>query len=263
MKRYIFFFCFFIINVISYLSAEKRGRPLWHDEFNGRTQILNKRFWNIEKGYKLWGNNELQHYNDSNISFRDGCLVISATKTDKEYTSVRINTEGKKLFLYGRIEARIKLPYGNGMWPAFWMMGEDFRKVGHPSCGEIDIMEMVGGYDNKTNKLSDSVIYGSIHKPRNEYDNIISKTAKYDLKTSLSEDFHIFGIVWSKDKIDFYIDNTVYYTVDITGDENKIFHKKYFILLNLAIGGNWPGPPTNNTVWPQEMLIDWIRVYKE
>jgi len=242
------------------LAAQKKSKLIWHDEFNG--EALDEAYWNVERGQGLWGNNELQHYTRENLSLNDGCLVISARNSDGNFSSARINTNGKFSFRYGTVEARIKLPYGNGMWPAFWMMGSDLNDVGHPRCGEIDILEMVGGQDGGTNRLSDAVVYASTHKPDENDTKIITETGSYAGPHKLSDGFHVYGMKWTKEVITFYVDGTEYFRADLRGEENNIFRKEYFFILNLAIGGNWAGAPTEETVWPQEMLIDWIRVYE-
>jgi len=246
---------FFMIS----LSAIAQDRMIWHDEFNGRS--LTPKVWNIEMGTGLWGNRELQTYTKRNaISFEDGCLVITARKgAEGSYTSGRINTKGKVAFKYGRVEARIKLPYGNGMWPAFWMMGADIDEVGHPACGEIDIVEMVGGTSPEPERLSDSVVHGALH--RSDGPGIVSSTGFFKGDAPFSDDFHVFGIRWSSASITYYVDDHDYFTVPI--GEDAAFHKEYFLLLNLAVGGIWPGPPTATTVWPQKMYVDWVRVYTD
>ncbi len=251
----------FILIPFAVISQEK-GALIWRDEFNGNR--LDAKYWNAETGRGLWGNNELQAYakRKGNLSVSDGCLVIRAQNRNGDFSSARVNTKGKASFTRGHIEARIKLPYGNGMWPAFWMMGDDIDAVGHPACGEIDIMEMVGGSDPIGGRLSDSVLYASIHKPRDDGSGIVTKTGSRELSEPLSNDFHVYGLRWTETEMTFSVDGTVYFSVDISSPDDEIFHKAYFLIFNLAVGGDWPGSPTEDTVWPQEMRVDWVRVYE-
>lgn len=233
---------------------------LWAEEFN-YTGAPDAGNWNMETGGGGWGNNELQTYTDSeeNAYVDNGVLTITAIEESAgEYTSARMTTKNKFDFQYGRIEARIKLPYGQGMWPAFWMLGANIDEVSWPYCGEIDIMEMVGG-DNK-----DNTCHATLHW-WNDTDN---SKADYGESYSLSngifaDDFHVFKVEWDSGEIRAYMDDVQYYTVAITDADMSEFHKDFFIILNLAVGGNWPGDPDGTTVFPQNMQVDWVRVYSE
>ncbi|MCX5808095.1 MAG: glycoside hydrolase family 16 protein [Proteobacteria bacterium] len=240
---------------------------VWSDEFNGNNLDMSK--WTFNVGGNGWGNNELQYYTDgSNIKVLGGKLIIEARKMPfggNEYTSARISTQGKASWTYGRIEARIKLPYGQGIWPAFWMLGENIDSAGHPNCGEIDIMEMVGSADGVEN----ATIWGSLHRPNlsaTESNEIKSETAFYKNVHGnwFNDDFHVFGIQWSSGQIQFYVDNHLYKKVRIPvsgKDGYSVFRKPFFIILNLAVGGDWPGAPDATTDWPKQMEVDWVRVY--
>jgi beta-glucanase (GH16 family) len=253
-------------------ATTKRKTPeptlTWSDEFDapaGTGPDLSK--WTCELGGWGWGNNELQTYtNRADNVFHDGNgnLVIRAQKetfigadgTTREYTSARLITKGKFAQMYGRFEARLKIPHGQGIWPAFWMMGDNIDQVGWPHCGEIDIMENIG--------KEPGIMYGSLHGP--EYCGGESFTAGYLLpeRRKVSDDFHVFAIEWEPDVIRFYIDDILYYTktaADIHG-KKWVFNRPFFILLNVAVGGSWPGSPDDTSTYPQTMLVDYVRVYK-
>jgi beta-glucanase (GH16 family) len=241
---------------------------VWADDFAG--PILDESVWNIEEGGGGWGNKELQYYTNrtENLRIEDGCLVIEARKENygnRSYTSARINTREKKAFEYGKIEARISLPSGGGTWPAFWMMGNDYRKVGWPKCGEIDIMEHVG---NKP-----SMVSYAIHTPQkngSSGNNWYSQSYFDDVENN----FHVYGIEWIKeekygcDVIHFTFDGKITATIqeDISHiDENYYwpFNKEHFIIFNLAIGGTMGGS-VDDAIFNQQriMYVDWVRVYQ-
>lgn len=231
---------------------------IWSDEFSGTSVDQSK--WVFEIGNNNgWGNNELQYYTSrtDNAYLSDGNLVIKAVKENysgKNYTSTRIKTQGKFSVKYGKIEARIKLPFGKGIWPAFWMLGDAISFIGWPKCGEIDIMEMIGGSTG-----GDKTIYGTAHWDNNGH-------AQYGLSYKLpqgnfSDDFHTFDIVWDSQKIIWHVDGIQYCAFALNSNLDA-FQKSFFLLLNLAVGGNWPGNPDNTTVFPQTMTIDYVRVYQ-
>lgn len=237
---------------------------VWSEEFDGKE--IDKTLWRFEKGYVR--NAELQYYSDSpeNSYIEDSCLVIKTMKTDDEkcpYTSASLNTHGRKSFLYGRIEMRAKLPYSDAIWPAFWMLGDNISEVDWPACGEIDIMEMVGGEGRDIHTcpfgdyVNDSVVQGTVHY-ENEAPGLQRAIELGDAK--FCDDFHIFGIEWTKEYIKFYVDDIIYNSVDIR--EIEAFHKPHYILVNTALGGGWAKDPTDNTVLPQKYYIDWIRHYQ-
>ncbi|MFM7856832.1 MAG: family 16 glycosylhydrolase [Flammeovirgaceae bacterium] len=215
--------------------------------------------FDIGRGQNGWGNNELQFYTDraKNVTVKDGNLVITADResfSGAQYTSARILTKGKFDQTYGRFEARMQLPWGQGIWPAFWMLGADIDTNAWPNCGEIDIMELRG--QNPT------VLIGSVHGPGYSGGQAISKS--YTLKNDrFDTGFHIFGVEWGPDYINFYVDNVLYNQIkpsDLPG--TWVFNKPFFLIMNIAVGGNFVGSPNDQTVFPQTMLVDYVRVYK-
>ena len=238
----------------------------WSDEFSGPASIPDPSKWDIEVGGH-WANSELQAYTarPENVQIADGNLVITATKENytgadgifRSYTSARLRTLGKFTQKYGRFEARIKLPQGQGMWPAFWLLGDDINSAGWPSCGEIDIMESIGRDMSKA--------YGTIHGPG--YSGESSIGAGYTLPDykKLSDDFHIFAVDWEPSAIRFYVDGNLYATrtpADLPPGTKWVFDHPFFIIVNLAVGGEWPGNPDAATQFPQSMLVDYVRVYQ-
>ena len=216
----------------------------------------------IGRGANGWGNNELQYYTDrpENVIVQNGYLIITAKQEafgGASYTSARLKT--KDLFdqKYGRFEARIKLPLGKGLWPAFWMLGSNIDQVGWPQCGEIDIMEYLG--NNPTQ------ILGTLHGPGFSGGESISKT--YTLKNSrFDNEFHVFGVEWSENHINWYVDNVLYNQitrkqVEAEGGE-WVFDNSFFMILNMAVGGDLPGSPNSSTTFPQRMIVDYVRVYQ-
>lgn len=250
------------------IPRDKGWELVWSDEFNGPDgSLVDPSKWVVETGGEGWGNEELEYYTDraANVFLRNGNLVIRALKEKypvadskaRNYTSGRLKTFGKFSRAYGRFEARIKLPFGQGMWPAFWMLGDDIEKAGWPSCGEIDVMENVG--------QEPSTIHGSIHGPG--YTGNVGIEAPYTLSGGqrFADSFHVFAVEWSPDAIAFYVDQTMY--AKRTRPELKpgwkwVFDKPFFVVLNLAVGGDWPGGPDSSTRFPQEMLVDYVRVYE-
>ena len=222
---------------------------VWSDEFNGTS--LNTANWNIETG-NPGVNDEEEYYQAANISVTGGNLVITAQQQSvggQAYTSARINTSGKVSVQYGRVEASIKLPLGQGLWPAFWMLGTNIGTVGWPQCGETDIMEHI----NTT-----STIYGTIHW----YDN--GATQYGGTTTTTPSDYHLYAVEWSPQGISWYVDNTLYATANITGNINNTgaFQNPFFIILNMAVGGDFPGLTVDNSALPAAMYVDYVRVYK-
>lgn len=215
--------------------------------------------YDIGTGSNGWGNNELQYYTDrpENIVVENGMLKITARQESfmgSGYTSARILTKGKFEQKFGRIEARIKLPTGKGIWPAFWMLGSDIDTNSWPQCGEIDIMEYLGNSPTK--------VLGTLHGPGYSGAESISKS--YSLTNDrFDNDFHIFGIEWDNNYINFYVDDVLYNQLkpeDVPGD--WVFNNSFFMILNMAVGGNLPGSPNQDTVFPQEMLVDYVRIYQ-
>ena len=215
--------------------------------------------YNTGTGNSGWGNNELQYYTDrsQNIKVEDGMLKITAVKETfmgSAYTSARILTKGKFEQKYGRIEARIKLPYGKGLWPAFWMLGANSDTVIWPQCGEIDIMEYLGSKPTS--------IFGTVHGPGYSGGEAITKN--YTLTNDrFDNDFHVFGIEWDENYINYYVDDVLYNQItpaDVPGE--WVFNQPFYIILNMAVGGNFPGSPNSSTVFPQTMMVDYVRVYQ-
>jgi beta-glucanase (GH16 family) len=241
---------------------------VWSDEFNGSNgSAPDSTKWTFDTGGNGWGNNELEYYTNrtQNASVQDGNLVIQALKetytgndgVTRNYTSARLKTQGLFQQAYGRFEARIKIPYGQGMWPAFWMLGNNIDQVGWPQCGEIDIFENIG--------KEPSVIYGSIHGPG--YTGATGVSNSYTLPNGapFSDDFHIFAVEWEPTVVRFYVDSNLYATdtpSSLPAGATWVFDHPFFIILNVAVGGDWPGPPDSTTGFPQQMLVDYVRVYQ-
>ena len=238
----------------------------WSDEFsaaNGSSPDASK--WVMETGGNGWGNNELESYTNrtQNAHVQDGNLVITAiqetyTGSDgitRQYTSARLKSMGLFEQKYGRFEARIKITQGQGMWPAFWMLGNNIGQVGWPGCGEIDIMENIGKEPTK--------VHGSMHGPG--YSGSSGLTGTYTLPSgNFADDFHIFAVEWEPSVVRFYVDGNLYETrtpADLPAGKTWVFDHPFFILLNVAVGGDWPGNPDQTTVFPQSMLVDYVRVY--
>lgn len=185
-----------------------------------------------------------------------GHLVITAKQESMggmNYTSARIKTQGLASFTYGRIEASIKIPEGQGMWPAFWLLGNDIATNPWPACGEIDVMENIGKEPN--------IVHGSMHGPG--YSGGAGPTAQISLSSPVGDAFHVFAIEWEQNVIRWYVDNTLYSTktnADIPSGDTWVYAHPFFILLNVAVGGTWPGNPDSTTVFPQQMLVDYVRV---
>jgi beta-glucanase (GH16 family) len=232
---------------------------VWSDEFDGTT--LNTDIWTYEVNGDGGGNNELQYYTSDtdNLWLEDGILTIKAIKEnylDKAYTSARINTNKKYMFQYGKIEARMKLPYGQGIWPACWMLGESLGTAGWPACGEIDIMEMIGG---TAAGKSDKTVYSTLHWFDVEHKQY---GTSYTLPSGRFADaYHTFSVEWNATTLKTYCDGIQYYVINLSPEVLSEFRQKFFIILNLAVGGNWPGAPDATTVFPQTLQVDYIRVY--
>jgi beta-glucanase (GH16 family) len=232
----------------------------WADEFNlGVGKQGNSAYWTYDLGNNGWGNNELENYTNSYANTHiisdpdatDGlAMQIQAIETGTNtYTSTRMKTEGHIVPKYGFIEARLKIPYGQGIWPAFWMLGSNINSVGWPACGENDIMENIGSVLN-TN-------YGSLHAPN------FNSTADYVLPspTVLHTDYHLFQTSWTPNNISFLVDGNAYGNENINNDAAWPFNEPMFFIMNVAVGGNWPGSPNSSTIFPQTLLADYIRVY--
>ncbi|MBN2048317.1 MAG: family 16 glycosylhydrolase [Anaerolineaceae bacterium] len=232
---------------------------VWSDEFDGSE--INPDNWTYDIGGGGWGNAEWEYYTDreKNARIEDGLLVIEAHKETfqgNDYTSARVKTQGLQTFTYGRIEARMKLPYGPGIWPAFWMLGEDITTEGWPVCGEIDIMENIG--------REPEIVHGTLHGPGYSAGNSIG--APFELESgAFKDDFHVFAIEWIPEQITWFVDGEPYETITpdrLPPSAEWVYDDPFFIILNLAVGGNWPGYPNESTIFPQQLLIDYVRVYQ-
>ncbi len=238
---------------------------IWQDEFNGTS--LNLDDWTFELGDGCpslcgWGNNEEQYYTNSssNCYFQEGYLVLEAKKENaggKSYTSSRIKTEGKKFFKFGRVDIRAKLPEGRGVWPALWMLPNEWVHGGWPTSGEIDIMELVGH--------SPSTVHGTCHYGPAGGGSITSgNSLMLQGGQKYIDEFHVFSIVWVEDKIQWYIDDVFFheFTPAVVGSNIYPFNENFYFLFNVAVGGNWPGSPDSSTNFPQRMIVDYIRVFQ-
>jgi beta-glucanase (GH16 family) len=229
---------------------------VWSDEFSSST--INTANWtfDIGTGSSGWGNNELEYYTSrsQNARIENGNLIIQALKESyggMSYTSARLKTQGLKSWTYGKVEARIKIPTGQGIWPAFWMLGNNISSVSWPACGEIDIMEHIN---------TESVIHGTMHWDYNGYANYGTTSPSLDFSQ-----YHVYTIEWNSSAIKWFVDGTQYLEGNIANSINGTdeFHRPFFILLNLAVGGNWPGSPNSSTVFPATMYVDYVRVYQD
>lgn len=248
---------FFSLLSFSFCLAQKEKRKLvWEENFSGKQ--LDEAAWNFELGNGCpnncgWGNNEKQLYTDKNHELKDGYLIIKIEKEATHYTSTRITTAGKKEFQYGRMEARAKIPTGKGIWPAYWMLGSNIGKVGWPKCGEIDILEYVG--------REPDMVYTSLHTQDSHGNTINSKKTAFP---NIEEGFHVYAIEWDKDKIEFFVDDQSVYTFapELKNENTWPFDQPFFFLVNVAVGGNFGGHDVDDSIFPQEYLIDYIRVYQ-
>lgn len=237
-------------------------KKVWNDEFNGTT--IDRTIWNLETGGNGWGNNELEYYTDKDVNpnafIANGNLIIEARQESyngKNYTSARMTTQGKKEFTFGRVDMRAKIPKGKGIWPALWMLGKNITTNGWPNCGEIDIMETIGSFPKD---LHATVHYGNIGAS-----NSTSKTAVYSQPTGdLSDFFHVYSFVWSQDTMEIMIDNISYLKTNKALIGNVYpFNDPFFMIFNVAVGGNWPGSPDGTTIFPARMAVDYIRVFSK
>ena len=259
----------FSVACLSTFASGQSARALFSDEFNGtRGTLFDSSKWTPETGGGGWGNEELQYYTGNTENARldgKGNLEIRAVPvTDKgldcwygkcQYTSARLITKGKFQFTYGRVEARIRVPEGAGVWPAFWMLGSDIDKVGWPECGEIDIMEFIG--------KEPSTVYGTLHGPGYSGDKAVSRSVSLPKSQKVSSGFRVFAVEWEPTQIRWYLDGKIYSTLspkDLPTGSRWAFDKPHFLLLNFAVGGKWPGSPASSTKFPQSMLVDYVRV---
>ena len=241
---------------------------VWSDEFSGADgSAPDSSKWTYDTGGKGWGNSELECYTNRlrNAQIKGGNLVITAQKENftysdgvaSNYTSARLKTQGLFSQAYGRFEARIKIPAGQGMWPAFWMLGNDISTVGWPKCGEIDIMENIG--------KEPGTVHGSLHGPGTT-SRTSDATSIFSLPAgqNFADDFHLYAVEWEPGTVRFYVDSNLYATFTQSqwpAGGTWVFDHPFFVILNVAVGGNWPGSPDSTTVFPQQMLVDYVRVY--
>jgi beta-glucanase (GH16 family) len=225
---------------------------VWSDEFTGPGVSLSN--WTYDYGAGGWGNSELEYYTSRpvNAATVNGALVIVAKKESyagSSYTSARLKTQNLRSFMYGKVEARIKLPIGQGLWPAFWMLGSNITQVGWPSCGEIDIMEHISNVP---------LVYGTMHWNNNGH-------VQYGGNTACDvTQYHVYSIEWNASTITWFLDGVKYWEGNIANNINSTdeFHAPFFIILNLAVGGAWPGFPDATTPFPDTMFVDYVRVYQ-
>ena len=240
---------------LSTLWAQEKAL-VWADEFDRNE--LNPAHWSLILGDGCpqlcgWGNNERQVYTDKNHRIENGMLYIKAEKEGDHYTSTRINTKGKKAFQYGRFEVRAKLAIGKGVWPAFWLLGSNIDQVGWPLCGEIDVLEYVGRAPEE--------IFTSLHTKATYGDNASTKTTPIK---NIEQGFHVYSADWTENFITFTIDGEQVYTYAPKEKTVEVwpFNQPFYLLLNLAVGGNFGGKEVDESVFPQEFVIDYIRVYQ-
>jgi len=237
--------------------APEGWEVLWHDEFDGRK--INQDYWTYDIGGWGWGNGEAQYYTSrqENARIEDGLLIIEAHQEKFEgsyYTSARLKTQGLQEFQYGRIEARLKVPSGKGLWPAFWMLGSNFNGENWPDCGEIDIMEYIG--------KEPDLILGTLHGPG--YSGATGISSWNRQTYNIADEFHTYAIEWDENQIDWFYDGQLYHTVNKAdvGEREWVFDQPFFIILNLAVGGQLPGPVALDTVFPTQYLVDYVRVFQ-
>jgi beta-glucanase (GH16 family) len=256
-------------------SAGGRFRPadawtlVWSDEFNDRDgSAPSPQKWGYDIGGSGWGNHELESYTSrspENVAIRKGALSITARRerytgpdgVARDFTSARLVTRDRFVALRGRVEARIRIPAGQGVWPAFWMLGDDVKTAGWPACGEIDIMENIG--------REPSTVHGTVHGPGYSGGKAIGAPYSLPGNRRFADDFHVFAVEWEQAAIRFYVDDVLYETTtpaNLPAGARWVFDHPFYVILNLAVGGDWPGNPDASTRFPQTMRIDYVRVYR-
>ncbi len=253
MVKKFFLLSLFFIFLIVISAFPSDWEIVWQDEFNGTVSSD----WSYDIGYGSWGwgNDEWQFYTQENAIITDSSLIIRATldgvlgKRDGSIKSVKLITQNKFSVQYGKIEARIKLPRGKGLWPAFWMLGTNISEVGWPECGEIDIMENING---------ESTIHGTAHwDADNQHDSYGCHVNQVDI-----ENFHTYTLLWDEHFLRWELNGEEYCSLDITEEDFSEFHQHFYLILNLAVGGRWPGNPDSTIQFPADMEIDYVRVYR-
>jgi beta-glucanase (GH16 family) len=252
-------------------SASSQAQPIavWSDEFNGAAgSAPSASNWTYQVGGNGWGNGESECYTNSRANSAldgNGDLVISALSDPghkctggnvNNYTSARLTSNGLYSFQYGRVEIKATIPTGNGIWPAFWAMGIDHDTAGWPTCGEIDIMEVLGSDPN--------TIHSSVHGPKAD-GSLYSLTGTVTAKADLSLAPHVYGMSWTPDEVSYDLDGVKYLTItraQVEATGTWVFDHPFYLLMNVAVGGTWPGYPDGSTTWPQTSTIDYVRVYK-
>jgi len=254
-------------------KSESQEDPnlIWHDEFDGAAGSgVDPAKWNHDTGGQGWGNQERERYTSGTANAAldgNGNLVITAaaeppTTTDQcwygtcRYTSARLKSQSRFAQAYGRFEARIRIPRGQGLWPAFWMLGSDIGTVGWPQCGEIDVMENIG--------KEPAIVHGTMHGPGYSGGNGIGR-ADTLASGAFADSFHVYAVEWQPDTVRWYVDGALYHQVtpaNLPPGTHWVFNHPFFLLLNVAVGGGWPGDPDSTTTFPQQMTIDYVRVYR-
>jgi len=243
---------------------------VWSDEFSGAAGAApDPSTWKAVTGGGGFGNNELECYTDSRDNSAldgNGYLVITARKDPghacaggrtNDFTSARLTTQNLRTFTYGTVEVRAKMPTGTGIWPAFWMLGLNHDTAGWPASGEIDVSEVIGSHG--------TISHGTLHGAKAD-GKPYSLTAQYDAGVDLSADFHTYAVTWTPDGFTFAVDGKAFSSLSKSAVEaagSWPFDQPFYLLLNVAVGGDWPGPPSASTVWPQQMVVDWVRVYQD
>ena len=239
------------------IAAPAGWKLVWHDEFDGSS--IDKSNWTFDLGGGGWGNGEAEYYTSrpENARVEGGNLVIEARQEKYEgsyYTSARLKTQGLQSFQYGRIEARLQVPSGAGLWPAFWMLGSNFNGSNWPDCGELDIMEYIG--------KEPDLIMGTMHGPG--YSGALGLSKWNRQKYNIADDFHTYAIEWDTDQVSWFYDGAKYSTVTRSdvGERKWVFDQPFFIIFNLAVGGQLPGMVSPQTVFPAQLYVDYVRVFQ-
>jgi hypothetical protein len=234
---------------------------IWNEEFNGNT--LNEEFWSYDIGDGCpnlcgWGNQELQYYRSENVEIGGGVLTIEAKREsfqNNSYTSGKIVTRKKQLFQFGRIDVRAQMPATQGFWPAIWMLGDNQDEVGWPSCGEIDIVEVLGGSTRAKEALGTAFWQDN---------GIANFTGKYELANgTFADEYHVFSITWDESAIRWYVDDNLYHTLSITSAPLSELTLPFYLNINLAVGGTLPGSPDATTIFPSDVKIDYVRYFQD
>ena len=258
----IFLICALAVAGPSFAQQIPGWTLVWADEFDQADgSAPDAANWDYDLGAGGWGNNELQYYTSrtNNARIEGGQLVIEAWQENyggRTNTSARLLTKGKWAWAYGRIEARIKIPRGQGIWPAFWMMGANIASVNWPACGEIDIMENIGKEAN--------LVHGTVHGPGYSGGNGIGQSYSLPAGAAFADAFHTYAVEWTTNQIRWFVDGQQYFTVaasDLPNGTTWVFTQPQFLLLNVAVGGQWPGYPNATTIFPQRMTVEYVRVY--